>query len=126
MSKGEAIWSNGTDCHMVLWDVRPHDLTGSKVDKVLEAISMTVNKNSLVGDKSAVNPGGIRLGTGALTTRGFGEADMQRVAEWCLVAISISKRIQAQVGKKLVDFCKVLETDEETLKVCEDVKSFAR
>jgi len=46
------VLTGGTDTHMVMWDVRPHDLTGSKVEKVLEAISMTVNKNSLVGDKS--------------------------------------------------------------------------
>lgn len=49
---GEQVLTGGTDTHMVMWDVRPHDLTGSKVEKVLEAMSMTVNKNSLVGDKS--------------------------------------------------------------------------
>ena len=37
---------------MVMWDVRPHDLTGSKVEKVLEALCITVNKKSLIGDKS--------------------------------------------------------------------------
>jgi len=44
--------TGGTDTHMVMWDVRPHDLTGSKVEKVLEALCITVNKNSLIGDKS--------------------------------------------------------------------------
>jgi glycine hydroxymethyltransferase len=52
IKRGEKVLTGGTDTHMVMWDVRPHDLTGSKVEKVLEAISMTVNKNSLVGDKS--------------------------------------------------------------------------
>ena len=52
IKRGEQVLTGGTDTHMVMWDVRPHDLTGSKVEKVLEAISMTVNKNSLVGDKS--------------------------------------------------------------------------
>lgn len=50
--KGESVLTNGTDTHMVMWDLRPHDLTGSKVEKVLEEIGITVNKNSLVGDKS--------------------------------------------------------------------------
>ena len=52
MAKGEKVLTDGTDTHMVMWDLRPHDLTGSKVEKLLEALSMTVNKNSLVGDKS--------------------------------------------------------------------------
>jgi glycine hydroxymethyltransferase len=52
IEKGEKVLTDGTDSHMVMWDLRPHDLTGSKVEKVLEACSMTVNKNSLVGDKS--------------------------------------------------------------------------
>lgn len=52
MKRGEKVLTDGTDTHMVMWDLRPHDLTGSKVEKVLEAINMTVNKNSLVGDKS--------------------------------------------------------------------------
>lgn len=52
IQSGEKVLTDGTDTHMVMWDLRPHDLTGSKVEKVLEAISMTVNKNSLIGDKS--------------------------------------------------------------------------
>lgn len=59
-----------------MWDVRPHDLTGSKVEKVFDHIRITVNKNSVVGDKSAMNPGGIRIGTPAMTTRGMKEAEM--------------------------------------------------
>ena len=49
---GEILVTDGTDTHMVMWDVRPHDLTGSKVDKVLDCMHITVNKNSVVGDKS--------------------------------------------------------------------------
>ncbi len=52
ISRGESVITGGTDSHMVLWDVRPHDLTGTQVDKVFEALSMTVNKCTLVGDKS--------------------------------------------------------------------------
>jgi glycine hydroxymethyltransferase len=52
VSRGEQVLTGGTDSHMIMWDIRPHDLTGSKVEKVMEAMSMTVNKNSLVGDKS--------------------------------------------------------------------------
>lgn len=50
--RGEKIITGGTDCHLILWDVRPHELTGSKVQSALDAIHITTNKNSIVGDKS--------------------------------------------------------------------------
>lgn len=80
--RGEILITGGTDCHLVMWDVRPHGLTGSKVEKVLDLMHITTNKNSVVGDKSAVSPGGIRLGTPALTTRGFKEDDMATIADY--------------------------------------------
>jgi len=52
MAAGEKIITSGTDTHLIMWDVRPHDLSGSKVDKVLDCMHITVNKNSVVGDKS--------------------------------------------------------------------------
>ena len=73
-----------------MWDLRPHALTGSKVEKVLDMMHITTNKNSVVGDKSAVTPGGIRLGTPALTTRGMKEEDMKVVADFLIKSIKIS------------------------------------
>jgi len=52
IARGEKLISGGTDNHIVLWDVRQHELTGSKVQFVLDAIHITTNKNSVVGDKS--------------------------------------------------------------------------
>ena len=75
--------TNGTDNHLLLWNVRASSggkLTGSKFEIVLDRVSITTNKNSIVGDTSALNPGGIRLGTPALTTRGFQTKDFQYVA----------------------------------------------
>ena len=126
MDKGEKLVCNGTINHLVMWDLRPHGLTGSKVEKVLDLMHVTVNKNSVVGDKSAVNPGGIRLGTPALTTRGMLEADMETIATFLLKSIDISKRVQEKAGKKLVDFVAHLNEDEELKTVGEDVKAFAR
>lgn len=76
-----------------MWDLRPHGLTGSKVEKVLDMMHITTNKNSVVGDKSAVTPGGIRLGTPALTTRGMKEEDMAVVAGFMVQAVELSKAI---------------------------------
>ena len=86
---------------------------------------ITTNKNSVVGDKSAVNPGGIRLGTPALTTRGMLEPEMVKIAEFCMTAVAIAKRVQEKAGKKLVDFVAHLTEDEELKKLGEEVKAFA-
>lgn len=82
MERGHVIATGGTDNHLMLWDVRPFGLTGNKVEKVLEMVSITTNKNSLQGDVSAINPGGVRLGTPALTSRGLNEDDFGIVAEF--------------------------------------------
>ena len=126
MDRGEKLICDGTVNHLVMWDCRPHGLTGSKVEKVLDLMHITTNKNSVVGDKNAASPGGIRLGTPALTTRGMMEADMDQVAEFICKSVSISKRIQEVAGKKLVDFITHLEKDEEIKQVGEEVKAFAR
>ena len=124
-AKGEKLITDGTVNHLVMWDLRPHGLTGSKVEKVLDEMNITTNKNSVVGDKSAVTPGGIRLGTPALTTRGFNEDDFRTVASFLLRAIDISKRIQEKKGKKLVDFLAGIHEDEEIVQVKKEVNEFA-
>jgi len=93
MANGEKLITDGTDTHLVMWDLRPHGLTGSKVEKILDLAHMTTNKNSVVGDKSALTPGGIRLGTPALTTRGMLEADMQTVADFLHRCILLALKI---------------------------------
>ena len=93
MDKGEKLICDGTINHLVMWDLRPHGLTGSKVEKVMDMMHITANKNSVVGDKSAVNPGGIRLGTPALTTRGMVESDMEIIANHLIKSVAIAKRI---------------------------------
>ena len=110
IQKGHRIVTNGTDNHLLLWDVRPHGLTGSKVEKLLEAVSISCNKNTLFGDKSAVTPGGVRLGTPAMTTRGFKEKEFEKIASFLDDALQLTKAIQKDAGsKKLVDFSKTME-----------------
>ena len=70
----------GTDNHLVLMNLRPKGITGSKVEKMCDRVHITVNKNSVVGDKSAVTPGGVRLGAPAMTTRGLKENDFKQIA----------------------------------------------
>ncbi len=72
----------GTENHLVLVDLRPKGVDGSRVERVLELAHIAANKNTVPGDKSALVPGGLRMGTPALTSRGFTEADFDKVAEF--------------------------------------------
>merc|ERR1711959_880316 len=56
MAKGHKLATDGTDNHLVLWDLRPHGLTGSKVEKVCEMASISLNRNAVHGDASAFFP----------------------------------------------------------------------
>merc|ERR1712050_752392 len=102
-AKGHKLASDGTDNHLVLWDLRPHGLTGGKVEKVCDAASISLNRNCVHGDVSALSPGGVRIGAPSMTTRGCKEAEFQKIAEFIDRAIQISLKIQAEKGKKLKD-----------------------
>merc|ERR1739845_305064 len=78
--KGHKLAADGTDNHLILWDLRPHGLTGSKVEKVCEAASISLNRNAVPGDVSALSPGGVRIGTPAMTTRGCTDDDFKTIA----------------------------------------------
>jgi len=104
---GYTLATNGTDNHLLLWKV----FSGSKVEKVLDEVSITANKNSIVGDTSALNPGGIRLGTPALTSRGMVEKDMIQVAQFLHEAYEIALEIQEKYceTKKVKEFVEQMQ-----------------
>merc|ERR1711937_855244 len=104
MAKGHKLATNGTDNHLVLLDLRPLGLTGSKVEKVCELAEISVNRNAVHGDVSALSPGGVRIGTPAMTTRGCTEADFATIADFIDRCIQICLKVQAEKGKKLKDF----------------------
>lgn len=108
---GYNIVTSGTDNHIVLWDLRSTTgLSGSKLEKLLERCDISVNKNSVFGDKSAVNPGGIRLGTPAMTTRGATTKEFALVAQLLHRAVLLAKRVQAGISdEKLASFVAALE-----------------
>lgn len=79
--EGLKLVSDGTDNHLLLVDVRSLGLTGKEAEKVLDDIGITVNKNTIPYDpESPFVTSGIRIGTAAVTTRGFGLAEMDEVA----------------------------------------------
>merc|ERR1719446_645370 len=113
--KGHKLASDGTDNHLVLWDLRPHGLTGGKVEKVCEAACISLNRNTVHGDVSALSPGGVRIGSPAMTTRGCTEADFVQVAMFLDRCCKIALAVQAEKGKKLVEFEKGLGEDNKDL-----------
>merc|ERR1711866_16769 len=124
-AKGHKLASDGTDNHLVLWDLRPHGLTGSKVEKVCEACSISLNRNAVHGDASALSPGGVRIGTPAMTTRGLKEDGFQKIAEFLDRVVQISLQIQKEKGKKLKDFEEGLSNCKEIEVLRTDVQAFA-
>merc|ERR1712232_827634 len=104
MAKGHKLASDGTDNHLILWDVRPHGLTGSKLEKVCEVCSISLNRNAVHGDASALSPGGVRIGAPAMTTRGCTGEDFKKIAHFLDRCCQIALQVQQEKGKKLKDF----------------------
>jgi glycine hydroxymethyltransferase len=90
---GYTIVSGGTDNHLVLLDLKPQGIDGARVERVLELVGVASNKNTVPGDKSALKPGGLRMGTPAMTTRGFQPDDFVRVADIVNRAVTIAQRL---------------------------------
>ncbi len=97
-SKGHLV-SGGTDNHLLLLDVRPFDLNGKEAEKLLDQVGITVNKNTIPFETlSPMKTSGIRIGTPAITTRKFDEADAKKVAE-LIVATLESKDDEAKLAE---------------------------
>ncbi|KAI8492328.1 Serine hydroxymethyltransferase, cytosolic [Branchiostoma belcheri] len=104
MDKGYHVVTGGSDNHLLLVDLRSKGINGSKTEKILEEVSIACNKNTCPGDKSALNPSGLRFGTPALTSRGFVEKDFEKVTDFIDRAITLAVEIQTVSGKMLKDF----------------------
>ncbi|HWR31815.1 MAG TPA: serine hydroxymethyltransferase [Negativicutes bacterium] len=88
MQNGFILVSGGTDNHLLLVDVRNRNLTGKVAERILDDIGVTVNKNTIPNDPAGpMVTSGIRIGTAAVTTRGFNEADMAEIADIITLAL---------------------------------------
>ncbi|RWY98726.1 serine hydroxymethyltransferase [Escherichia coli] len=108
LERGYKVVSGGTDNHLFLVDLVDKNLTGKEADAALGRANITVNKNSVPNDpKSPFVTSGIRVGTPAITRRGFKEAEAKELAGWmCDVLDSINdEAVIARIKGKVLDIC---------------------
>jgi len=124
-SLGHSMASGGTENHLVLWDLKPKGITGSKYEKACDFVNITLNKNCVPGDRSAVTPGGVRIGAPALTTRMMIESDFEQIADFLHEVLLVSLKLQEASGPKLKDFVAALAGNEELKAIRKRVNAFA-
>jgi glycine hydroxymethyltransferase len=102
--RGVKLISGGTDNHLMLADLTGLGLTGAQAQRALDRAHITVNKNAIPDDpQPPVRTSGIRIGTPAVTTRGMGEAEMERIAGWIVEVLehrddaTVTERVAAEV-----------------------------
>lgn len=139
IDRGYTLVTNGTENHLILLDLRPKGLGGAQGEKILEEISVTgkfdkvhfilleiqqwyliynillvcssVNKNTCPGDKSALHPGGLRIGAPALTSRKLKTSDFEKVADFIDQGLKLGLEIQETSGTDFKKFLETLKTD---------------
>ncbi|KAG5525863.1 hypothetical protein RHGRI_032227 [Rhododendron griersonianum] len=115
--------TGGTDNHLVLWDLRTLGLTGKNYEKVCELCHITLNKIAIFDDSGTITPGGVRIGTAAMTSRGCVEADFESMAEFLIRAAQITSTVQREHGK--LAFLNGLHNNKDIVELCTRVENFA-
>ncbi len=118
-SRGYDIVSGGTENHLMLISLIKQEITGKEADKWLGDAHITVNKNSVPNDpKSPFVTSGIRIGTPAVTTRGFGEAECRELAGWICDVLDArgDEAVIAETCEKVATICKKLPVYERNAK----------
>jgi glycine hydroxymethyltransferase len=108
VEKGLKVVTGGTDCHLMVVDLTPYGVTGKDGEKLLERAHLTCNKNAIPNDPAGpFIASGLRLGTSAGVTRGFGEKEFVQIGEW--IAEILAKRDDStieKIGKQVKELCK--------------------
>lgn len=104
-ARGFNLVSGGTDNHLMLLDLRNKNITGKDAERLLDDIGITTNKNTIPFDpQSPFITSGLRIGTPAVTTRGFKDADMEEIAD--IIALAISKpESKAECSSRVKTLC---------------------
>lgn len=108
MMRGVEIISKGTKNHLVLLDLTSEDMTGLDLQTALGRVNITVNKNSIPNEsRSPLLTSGVRIGTPAITTRGFKEKECIKIAHWiCDIIDNIGDELkEKEIKEKVIDLC---------------------
>lgn len=129
INKKYSLVSGGTDNHLFVIDMRCRGIDGGRLEAVTNEISIAINKNTVPGDKSALIPSGIRIGSPAMTTRGCNEKDFVQIMEFidraATICIEINKKSK---GTKLKDFKDALQNElgsNDLTNLKKDVNNFS-
>ncbi|KAG7895353.1 hypothetical protein KL925_000063 [Ogataea polymorpha] len=127
--KGLDLVSGGTDTHLILIDLRSKGIDGARVEAVLERANIAANKNTVPGDISALFPSGLRVGTPAMTTRGFLKPEFAKVADFIQEAIKIATDLKAKESgaspkEKLADFKRLASESDAVKQLGAEVQEF--
>ena len=106
VEEGFRIVSGGTDNHLMLVDLQPFNITGKEMEHRMDEVHITANKNTIPNDpQSPFVTSGLRLGTPAVTTRGFKEEEMKKIAHWIKLVASDFENTKEQVTKEVMELC---------------------
>eukprot|EP00923_Selenidium_pygospionis_P009205 GHVN01015725.1.p1 GENE.GHVN01015725.1~~GHVN01015725.1.p1 ORF type:complete len:485 (-),score=77.98 GHVN01015725.1:327-1781(-) len=103
--------TGGTDNHLLLWDLRPCGTSGRVMETVCDEVGISLNKNTVPGDASALSPSGVRIGTPGITTRGMTEEDMYLLADLLERAVNICIKVEGHGSKTLADITAAIEAE---------------
>jgi len=106
MKRNVKLVSNGTDNHLILVDLTGMELTGKELERRLDSVYITANKNTVPNEqRSPFVTSGLRLGTPAITTRGLNTEDMDKIAECISLAIFNFENNEEKIRKMVTDIC---------------------
>ena len=107
LEEGFDLVTGGTDNHLMLVDLRPMKITGKEFEKRLDEVHITVNKNAIPNDpEKPFVTSGVRVGTPAVTTRGFGEAEMKQIAHWFKLVATDFEASADTVRAEVAELCR--------------------
>ena len=106
LEKGFKIVSGGTDNHLMLLNLTPFGVTGKELEKRLDEVHITVNKNAIPNDpESPFVTSGIRIGTPAVTTRGLKEDEMKKIAGWIYDTVTDFENSKDRISSEVQELC---------------------
>ena len=106
MDRGFNLVSGGTDNHLMLLDLRGLELTGKELEHRLDEVHITANKNTVPNEpRSPFITSGVRIGTPAVTSRGFGVAEMDKIAGWIYDVVHNFEESKERITKEVIALC---------------------